>query len=387
MRSFLPVPGMRAPALAFIAMSMVWAAFAAQVPVLKAQIGATDAVFGAVFVVSSLGAIGSMWIAPLVDRSLGAWSVAACSAAMALGFLVAVQAGSVWVFGLAMICIAAASGLCDILMNTRVSELEARDGRALMSLNHALYSFGYAGVALVTGFAREAGWGPKEIYAVVSGLILVMCLMMRAPHSHVAGEGVGIQLARPGGLVWLGGLIVLAALFAESAGEGWSALLIERELGGGAADGALGPALLGLMMGVGRLFGHVLSRRFADTRLIGLACLTASAGAVSAALAYTPLMAQAGFALMGFGVSLVVPLAMGIVGRSVAPTGRVRALARVSAIGYGAFMIGPAVLGGVAQAVSLSASFMLVGAVLFSVGLLLVPALARTVASGGAARP
>jgi hypothetical protein len=52
-------------------MGLVWAAFAAQVPVLKAQIDASDGVFGAVFLFASVGAIASMWVAPGFDRLFG----------------------------------------------------------------------------------------------------------------------------------------------------------------------------------------------------------------------------------------------------------------------------------------------------------------------------
>lgn len=382
MLSFRPFSGTRAPALAFLAMSAVWAAFAATVPVLKAQIGASDAQFGAIFMVASSGAIAAMWLAPMVDRWLGDWSLAACTAGMGLGFAAAVLADGVIGFGAAMLSVAAASGICDILMNSRVSEVEAREKRQLMSLHHALYSFGYAGVALSAGAAREAGLSAQAIFLAIALGLCLLALAMRAPHVHAPDPGTVLPQRRRGGLIWLGGAVVLAGLFAESSGEGWSALLIERELGGDAAQAALGPALLGLTMGIGRLFGHVLGRFFPDTVLIALACTGAAAGATLASLAATPGAAHVGFALMGLGVSLVVPLAMGLVGRSVSPVTRVAALAQVSAIGYGAFLIGPAILGGVAEIVSLSASFVVVAAVLLSTALITVPLLVRQVRSG-----
>ncbi len=52
-----------------------------------------------------------------------------------------------------------------MLVNARVSQVEADSGRPLMNLNHALYSFAYAGGALVTGAFRESGVGPVPIFA------------------------------------------------------------------------------------------------------------------------------------------------------------------------------------------------------------------------------
>ncbi|MCE8006354.1 MFS transporter [Aestuariivita sp.] len=372
-----PIPGLRAPALAFVAQGMVWASFAAQVPVIKTQIGASDAVFGVVFLLASLGAIASVWIAPVVDRWLGAQSVSVTSALLGVSFLFLAISPGVVSFVLVFLVLSAISGVSDIVMNARTSEVEAAERRSLMSLNHAIFSFAYAGTALATGLAREAGFSPLTVFGVVAMIILAMCVFMRAPQADLSGEVGKTDAAVPTGLVLIGGLVVLAAFFTESAVEGWSALHIERELGGNATAGAMGPAILGLTMGIGRLFGHQLARYFRDTTLIIVACLTAAIGSVLAALAGTPLVAQAGFGIMGLGISLVLPLAMGIVGRSVPPRQRVTALARASAIGYAAFVFGPAIMGGVAEVASLSASFLLVGVVMVGVAVFLIPLLAR----------
>ena len=222
-----PIPGMRAPALAFIAMGMVWGAFAALVPVIKAQIGVTDAVFGLVFVVASLGAIASVWLAPLADKWLGAMSVPVSSGLMGLSFLIAALSPGPMTFIAAMVVVSALSGVSDIVMNARISEVEAAQKQPLMSLNHAIFSLAYAVTAMATGLAREAGFGPMAVFAMVSALILVMSLFMRSPHLHQDGDtdtpGSG---QFPRGVVWIGGLIILTAFFTEAAVEGWSALYI-----------------------------------------------------------------------------------------------------------------------------------------------------------------
>ena len=373
-----PVPGMRAPALAFIAMGMVWGAFAALVPVLKMQIGVSDAVFGFVFVIASLGAIASVWLAPFADRWLGALSVPVSSGLMALSFLMAAVAPGPAAFVVAMVFVSALSGVSDIVMNARISEVEADQNQPLMSLNHGIFSLAYAATAMATGLAREAGFGPLAVFGAVAVIVMGMTIYMRSPHlgqSEDSSDRASGQFPR--GIVWIGGLIVLVAFFTEVAVEGWSALYIERDLGGGAAEGAIGPAILGVTMAVGRLFGHLLSRMFADTVLITAACIVSAVGAIMAAQATVPLTAQMGFGILGLGISLVVPLAMGLVGRSVPPRERVSALARASAIAYGAFLFGPAVMGSVAEAFSLSASYLLVAGVLALVVVVLMPFLAR----------
>lgn len=365
-----------APALAFVAMGAVWAAFAAQVPVIKGRIGATDSVFGIVFLISSVGAILSMWVAPVFDRFMGRYSVAVASAVLGVSAVALAACQSVAAFAVALFAVSLISGVTDVVMNARVSEEGQARGRDLMSINHALFSFAYAGAALATGIARQEGVGPVAVFTTIALCIAVAAVFMvgsvagAPPSSDAPSSSVGA-------VVWLGGVVVLVAFFAEVAVEGWSALLIERDLGGLATQGAAGPALLGLTMGIGRLGGHVLTRFVAETRLIALACLASALGALGAFAATTPLLAQIGFAVMGLGIALVVPLSLGLVGRSAAPARRVAAIARASAIGYAAFMFGPLLMGGVAEALSLAASFAVVAAILVAVAVFVVPAFAR----------
>ena len=144
---------------------------------------------------------------------------------------------------------------------------------------------------------------------------------------------------------------------------------------------ALGPAVLGLTMGFGRLFGQVIAAWVADTVMIGVAYLIAALGTALAALAPSLFVAYLGFGLAGLGISVVVPLAMAMVGRSVPSQQRVAAIGRASVIGYGAFLVGPGVMGFVADTFGLASSFLLVSAVLVAVAIGLTPMIARRLAT------
>lgn len=369
----------RAPALGFAAMGAVWAAFAAQVPVLKAQIGAADALFGSLFLVSSLGALIAMRFAGPVDRALGARSVQVTAAAMGLAMLPVALAGSPVLFCAGMVLAAGFSGICDVLMNARTSEQEEARGRPLMNLTHGIYSFAFALSAVLTGLAREAGLPPVAVFGTIAGLIVLGGPLMRAPHRHLAGEPADLPSPAVRGLVWLAGLVFLAGFLAEQAADGWSALHIERTLGGRAAEGALGPAVLGLTMGIGRMSGQALAARFSETVLIALACLVAACGVTLAGLAQSVPMAYLGFAVLGLGISIVVPLSVALVGRIVPPSERVAAIGRASIVGYGAYLVGPSLMGLTSEAFGLRVAFLMLAVMLVLVATLLVPLIARRI--------
>ena len=169
-----------------------------------------------------------------------------------------------------------------------------------MNLNHAFYSFCYAGSALLTGAAREAGWTPIGVFSTLMIAILILCVVMYGSDHHADVEDEARNIGNlPTALVWIVGLIVMMAFLAEFSTEGWSALHIERSLGGGAGEGAFGPAVLGLMMGFGRLGGHVVSKFFPVLILMAFACILSAVGIGLAAGATSIQMAYVGFALGG----------------------------------------------------------------------------------------
>lgn len=371
----------RRPMAAFVAVGIAWGSFAALVPPVKAQIGASDGLYGGLMLVASLGALAAMWLAPFAHRLAGRWAMIAGALAIGLGFALAgMAAGPVW-FACAMLLAAAGSGVADVLGNAEISEAESRSGRSLMNLNHAIYSFAFAGASLSAGALRDSGAAPATILWLLCAAIALLCLMMwtRAPVADPGAEDTEEARGLPVLLVWLGGGVVLAAFLSEAATEGWAALHLERTLGGDAAVGALGPALFGLMMGVGRMGGHLLVRRVPELQMMGAACLVAATGLAMAGSAPAALAALLGFALAGLGISVVVPLALALVGRSAPPHARLAAISRAAALGYAAFFLGPPLMGGVAQLLGLRAAFWVIAAVLVGVSFILIPALARQV--------
>jgi hypothetical protein len=365
---------------AFSVIGIGWASFSAQMPVIKDQVGAGDGLWGTLILVGSTGAVLAMWFAPLVFRLVGAWAMAAGIAIMIVGFLITGIAQGPLVVGIGLFLAAAGSGVTDVLANAEVSEAEAETGISLMNLNHGIFSLTYAVAAISVGAAREVGFGPFAIFAGMSVVIAVLMIWMRLPDRTLAEEDAGIVVGMPYGLVWVGGLVVLAAFLGEAASEGWSALHVERTLGGGPAEGALGPALLATGMAVGRLGAHVFGAGWPPVRVMILASCIAGIGLALAGAAPTLTVAYVGFLLGGLGVSVVGPLALGLVGQAVSPRHRLAAISQAASLGYAAFFLGPVIMGYVAELFGLRVSFYVGAAIMLRVAAVLLPAWARMMA-------
>jgi len=356
----------RQPVAAFAIVGIFWGAFSAHVPVLKAQIGAGDALFGMLMLCSGLGVVSAMWLAPRIVRRFGGASLPIAAVLFAAMFLLPALTGSPLAFGLAMVLVGATSGLTDVVMNIRVSELEAASKRSLMNANHGVFSLAYGLAALVSGAAREAGLTPVPVFTGLAVVCFLLALTTRHK-GHVGqvqdGPGIGIPL-RP---VLLCGAVVLIAFMSEATVESWSALHIERTLSGSGGQGAMGPATLGIMMAIGRFGGQAISARVSDYTVIIWGAALSVVGLLIAAAAPIPAIAYLGFGVLGLGVSVIGPIALVLAGRLVSSEMRTEVISRVAVIGFSAFFIAPVMIGFIAEGFGLRVGFVSAAAVLLLV--------------------
>ena len=346
----------RRPAVAFVVVGLFWGCFAAFVPVIKAQLGANDALFGFLLLGSATGLVSAMWVAPKADKILSGRSMQFGVILLALAWLLPPLVSTPFIFAGTLAFVGMASGLLDVVMNARVSELEAKYSRPLMNANHAMFSVAYAVAATVTGLAREAGIPPIYVF-VGFGILAVLLVPVIYMDVDIIEPADGVTGSYPLWPVLTAGAIVFVAFMSEATVEAWSALHIERTLDGGAAEGAFGPAMLGFTMALGRFSGQAMSERMHEVNvIIGAACLTAS-GALIAAFALAPIWAYVGFGIFGLGVSVIGPLGLAIVGRIVPPHLRTDAISKAAVMGFSGFFFAPVLMGLVSEAYGLRVAY------------------------------
>ena len=375
---FLKLLILSRPAIAaFAAMGVLWGTFAAALPDLKTMLGVDEAGMGLLMFLTPVAAVVAMLVAPRAGQGLGRFALPVATGLMCLGFLLPGQASTIWMFPPAMMMAGFGTGLTDVLMNARVAALESQRSVHLMNLCHAAYSFGYAVGAVMTGAMRQAQWSPAW---VLGSMVLVAGLLALLT---IERDGRIDGLARPAkgtasGLGWvpmIGGGMVFIAFLTENAAENWSALHIEQTLGGSPAHGAMGPAALALTMGFARLVGQGVAGRVSAVVLLTAGAGISALGALCVAAALSPVMAYAGFVVMGIGSSVIAPTAFSLVGASAPDAARARAVARATLVGYLGYFIGPPGFGLIAGTLGLRFAFVVAAAALF-----MVPILARVLA-------
>ncbi|WP_417606485.1 MFS transporter [Primorskyibacter flagellatus] len=349
----------RAPMLALTAVGAFWGTFAASVPDLKQTAGLSDADMGLALLFSAVGGFVAMYLSPRIGALLGRRVLPVSGALLVGGYLLLSLADGFASFAAAMLFSGLMVALLDVSANVRISVLEERHGMPLMNVNHAMFSFAFAGGALVTGIARRAGYGPDQILPVMALAGLALAVFM-----HEGRQWRGSpppDMTQPAHLPWtlilLTGGILFASFIGENATEAWSALLIERTLGAAEGTGGFGPSMLGLAMGVIRLCGQAAARWLGEGPLILWSAVLGVVGALTIALAVNVPMAIAGVAVMGAGMAVIVPCANSLLGRLVRPDQRSLVISRAWMVGFVGFFVGPSMMGLIAEHLGLRMAF------------------------------
>ncbi len=363
---------------AFFAMGILWGSFAADLPDIKTMLDVGESRLGFLLLMTPIAAMLAMLAAPWISERLGSVALPVTTLAMALAFALPGQVAVWFLFPIAMLACGATTGAVDVLMNARVTKMEQARGQPLMNLCHAAYSFGYASGALGVGAMRSAQALPAQVMLMAAVMAGLVALLAFEADGHIDGLRHPEGETAPGlGLIpVIGGGIVLIAFLTENAAENWSALHIEQTLHGSPALGSGAPAVLALTMGSARVFGQALSARISPLHLLLGGAAISAIGALSVAGAQSPLLAYAGFIVMGIGSSVISPTAFTLVGQTAAPEARARAVARATLLGYAGYFVGPPSLGIIAGAFGLRTAFVFAAAMLGFVWLL-APLLAR----------
>nr|MBA3611016.1 MFS transporter [Rubrobacter sp.] len=252
----------------------------------------------------------------------------------------------------------AASGLYDVGINAAAVDLERTAGRRLMAFFHAAFSAGGVAGALSAGALLQAVVSYRYVYLAVLaplGAVLLAVAVSRfptperPPEEAVATGGRDLRRSVP---LLLVAAIATLGLLSEGEMEHWSGVYLRSSLELPALLGASGVAVFFGAMAVGRFGAAFVIARFGDRRTL-LGAGLATAGGMTLSLATRePFVVVAGFLVVGLALSAVVPIAFSVAG-DLAPGRAGAAISFITTLSYGGFLLGPVIVGGLAELVGL----------------------------------
>jgi MFS family permease len=333
---------------------LYWGCWAACLPAIQRQTGASEAQLGLALLCVAVASLPAMLAAGRLADLFGARLVPVALAVFGVSTAFPGLAHSVPVLCLALLFVGVGTGALDVAINAQAATIEAHHRVRVMDGLHAAFSIGVLCGGIGAGLLRRAGAHPSWILGGVTCLVLLTALVNLAPSIPPEPAARRAPLARP--LLIVGGVLGVAFLV-ESGLEGWSALFLERTLGSGPAVSGLGPGLFAAAMATGRLLSQRVERPSVATRML-FAGIAAATGLIVSATAQHSLVALAGFVIAGGGLALSAPTLFAVAGRLGGAGGRGSAVSTVAILGYLGFLVGPPLIGAVSSASSLRGGFL-----------------------------
>ncbi|WP_245177372.1 MFS transporter [Geodermatophilus sp. DF01_2] len=382
----------------FFLNAVLYANLVPRLPAIKDQLDLGNAALGSAIAAMPVGALLAGLLAPVLIQRLGSAKVAAFGLiALAVAVAVVPLAGTWIVLVAAMLVVGALDAVVDVAQNAHGLRVQRAYGRSIFNSLHGLWSIG----AVVGGLLGSAAAGlsvPLSVHlaasAAVFGVVALVAyrLLLAGPEdAERAGPGDGEPAPAAGRrllghatgrtVLLLGVLGVLASCeaFVQDAGSTWGALYMRGEVGASAAVGGLAFVALQGAMTAGRLVGDRVVDRFGQRRVVRVGGAVTAAG-MSLALAVPSVgTALLGFALAGLGVATLFPAVMHAADELPGLPHGV-GLTVVSWLVRVGFLLSPAVIGVVADAISLRValfSVVLAGLVVLLGGRVLVAAPAQ----------
>jgi MFS family permease len=351
-----------AVAAVFAVHGAVTGSFATRVPWIQDHAQLSAGQLGLALAFPAIGASVAMPLAGYVSHRLGARTAMRVLIALwTLALVLPSLAPNLWTLCAALFVYGAAAGMADVAMNALGVEVEARLGKSIMSGLHGMWSAGALVGSAAGTLAAHLGSDARLHHALAAATLTVLGLVacqwvldIRATED----EEPPPRFALPPRSALLIGAVGFCAVFAEGAALDWSAVYLRDELATSAGLAAACTTGFMLTMAVARLVGDAVVNRFGAVRTVRARGVIAALGGVLIVVANHPAVAMAGFALMGLGIAVVVPLCFAAAGRS-GPNPSL-AIAGVATITYTSGLIAPSAIGGLAQLTSLVVSFGLV---------------------------
>ena len=351
---------------------LTFSTWASRIPDIKNALHLTEAGLGLVLFALPVGQLISLPLSAWVSAKCGTKTVMLVASVLyPLTLVLLASAGSVTQLVMALFLFGVWANMINIAMNTQAVGIENLYGRSIMASFHGLWSLaGFTGAVLGSLFV-SVGLTPLIHFSIICGVtgMIVLASFKNTLPNETSQQGSKPVFVKPDKGILILGLIAFSCMVCEGAMADWSGVYFQKVVETPAKFTTMGYVAFTATMALGRFIGDWLVTRFGVKRMLQLSGVVITTGLMVAVLFPNLLSATTGFLLVGFGVSSVVPIVYGLAGKSTTMSAST-ALATVSTIGFLGFLIGPPLIGFIAQAAGLRLSFALIAVLGFGTTLL-----------------
>lgn len=343
-----------------------YSTWASRIPSVQQHLHLNEAQLGAVLLCMPIGLIITL---PFTGKLLGHFEsrIIMVVGAIVFNLLLGLPGFLVNTLQLVLVlfCFGSARNLMNLSLNTQAVDVQALYNRSILTTMHGIWSLaGFAGAGL--GYLMVLFNVSTRWHLLSVSIVLVLVAILGYPYTlekkPVPQEKKPV-FSLPDKQMMKFALICFGSMACENIMYDWSGIYFLKVIHSSKAASIGAYVIYMVMMTVGRFGGDKLVGVIGIKKLLAYSGWLIFSGLMLVVLLPYQLIACFGFAMVGLGVSCIVPLVFSMAGKvKNANTGQ--SLAAVSTIGYLGFLLVPPMVGFIAQATNLRWSFAVIALML-----------------------
>jgi MFS family permease len=347
----------------FFCQGLCFASWASRIPDIKSTLLLSDAALGSILLALPAGQLLAMPFSGRLVTSFGSRKVLrVCAVLYAICLTNIGLATQPWHLALGLFLFGICGNMCNISVNTQAVRAEKIYDRPIMTSFHGVWSTaGFTGAAIGLLMMGQSV-SPYLHFWIVAALVITTIMVMQKylQSGRAAATEKKSFFSKPDGMLVQLGVIGFFSMASEGAMFDWSGVYFQQIVNAPKSLIALGYLTFMIAMASGRFVGDRLIAKYGRKNMLRISGIFISTGLFTSVLFPHVITATIGFLIVGFGVSSIVPMVYSAAGKnSKIPPGM--ALAAVSSISFLGFLMGPPLIGYVAELLSLRYSFALIG--------------------------
>ena len=351
----------------YFGMGLSFATWASRIPDIKTALHLTEGDLGSILFALPMGQLIIMPFSGKMVTKFGSHRILVFSLIMYVLCLANLGlATSALQLSLGLFLFGVFGNLANIAVNTQGVYTEVLFKKTIMSSFHGMWSFaGFTGALVGLGMLTLK-LTPFHHFLVVGSIVLLMVafnfkFLVKAKEKikNKTSEKKKLFVKPDSSLLWLG-VIGFCSMASEGVMFDWSGVYFKDIVQAPGPLVILGYTSFMIMMASGRFLGDGLINKFGRERVMQISGVMISVGLFTAVFLPYIIPCTLAFMLVGLGVATIVPTVYSMAGKNpTVPPGE--ALTIVSSVSFLGFLMGPPVIGHIAEAFGLQFSFAFIG--------------------------
>ncbi len=351
-----------AVSLFFFSQGLAFSTWASRIPTIKSELGISEGQLGTLLLLMPIGQLCTMALSGKLVAKYGSKNVLQivvliyplilCSIGLAQNFY---QLGAVLFF------FGVVGNMCNISVNTQGVEVEKIYGKSIMSSFHGAWSIaGFTG-ALIGLLMMNLHVSTFYHFVIIYGLIVLNWLINKkylvdsVPSPPKEKKSL---FSKPDTVLIQLGIIGFLSMATEGAMFDWSGVYFQDIVKAPQNLIVVGYASFMIMMATGRFVGDYFISKYGKQRVMQISGVLMSSGLMLSVFFPQFIICTIAFMMVGLGVACNVPTVYSVAGKTKNINPGV-ALATVSSISFLGFLMGPPLIGYIAEAFDLRYSYAL----------------------------